>query len=301
MIEILGILLAVVAIFAVILVLMAIRIIPQTHRGLVERFGKYKRYCDPGITFIVPFVDSVRYVNITEQMFNAEPQVVITKDSLNATIDAQVYFKVKNDEDSVKKSQYAVNDYETQITALARTTLRSIMGGMNLDEANSQRQKLNELLGDTLKREATNWGIDIVRTELTEISPPPDVQQTMNEVVIAQKKKTAAVDFATATETEADGKKRAIIKVAEGDRQGAILRAEGEAAAIKLVNEASNKSFIGPAVEFKRLETAREVLANNTKIIVPEGANLVNVIGEALGGGQIIPINPKKGNAPKNG
>jgi regulator of protease activity HflC (stomatin/prohibitin superfamily) len=227
-------------------------------------------------------------------MFNAEPQVVITKDSLNATIDAQVYFKVKNDEDSVKKSQYAVNDYESQIISLARTTLRSIMGGMNLDEANSQRQKLNESLGETLKKEATNWGIDIVRTELTEISPPADVQQTMNEVVIAQKKKTAAVDFATATETEADGKKRAIIKVAEGDKQGAILRAEGEAAAIKLVNEASNKSFIGPAVEFKRLETAREVLANNTKIIVPAGSNLVNVIGDTLGA-QIIPLSQKKG------
>jgi regulator of protease activity HflC (stomatin/prohibitin superfamily) len=293
MVDILEIILGIGLVFAGIVLLMAIRIIPQTHRGLVERFGKYKRYCEPGITFIVPFVDTVRYVNITEQMFNAEPQVVITKDSLNATIDAQVYFKVKNDEDSVKKSQYAVNDYETQITALARTTLRSIMGGMNLDEANSQRQKLNELLGDTLKREATNWGIDIVRTELTEISPPPDVQQTMNEVVIAQKKKTAAVDFATATETEADGKKRAIIKVAEGDRQGAILRAEGEAAAIKLVNESASKSFVGPAVEFKRLETAREVLANNTKIIVPQGANLVNVIGEAIGG-QIIPINPKR-------
>jgi len=301
MVEVLDIILVIIAIFAVVALLMGIRIIPQTHRGLIERFGKYKRYCDPGITFIVPFVDNVRYVNITEQMFNAEPQVVITKDSLNATIDAQVYFKVKNDEDSVKKSQYAVNDYEVQITALARTTLRSIMGGMNLDEANSQRQKLNELLGDTLKREATNWGIDIVRTELTEISPPPAVQETMNEVVIAQKKKTAAIDFATAVETEADGKKRALIKVAEGDRQGTILRAEGEAAAIKLVNEASNKSFIGPAVEFKRLETAREVLANNTKIIVPQGANLVNVIGEALGG-QIIPISQKqKPNAPKNG
>jgi regulator of protease activity HflC (stomatin/prohibitin superfamily) len=293
MVDILEIMLGIGIVFIGILLLMSIRIIPQTHRGLIERFGRYKRYCDPGITFIIPIVDSARYVNITEQMFNAEPQVVITKDSLNATIDAQVYFKVKNDEDSVKKSQYAVNDYEIQITALARTTLRSIMGGMNLDEANSQRQKLNELLGETLKREATNWGIDIVRTELTEISPPPDVQQTMNEVVIAQKKKTAAVDFATATETEADGKKRAIIKVAEGDRQGAILRAEGEAAAIKLVNESASKTFVGSAVEFKRLETAREVLANNTKIIVPQGANLVNVIGEALGG-QIIPISPKR-------
>ncbi|MCX6773650.1 MAG: SPFH/Band 7/PHB domain protein [Candidatus Micrarchaeota archaeon] len=296
--EIITIILVIIAAIALFL---TVRIIPQTHRGLVERFGRYKRYCEPGITFVIPLVDQVRYVNITEQMFNAEPQVVITKDSLNATIDAQVYFKVKNDEESVKKSQYAVNDYESQITALARTTLRSIMGGMNLDEANSQRQKLNEMLGDTLKKEATNWGIDIVRTELTEISPPPEVQTTMNEVVIAQKKKTAAIDFATATETEADGKKRAIIKVAEGDRQGTILRAEGEAAAIKLVNEASNKTFIGPAVEFKRLETAREVLANNTKIIVPEGSNLVNVIGEALGN-QIIPISQKKAssNMPKN-
>lgn len=268
---------------AIVIVLASIKIVPQTHRGLVERFGRYKRYCLPGITFLIPFVDNIRYVNITEQMFNAQPQVVITKDSLNATIDAQVYFKVKGDEENVKNSQYAVNDYYTQIISLARTTLRSIMGSMNLDEANSQRQKLNELLGEVLKKEATNWGIDIVRTELTEISPPPAVQETMNEVVIAQKKKTAAVDFATAVETEADGRRRAIIKVADGDKQSAILRAEGEAAAIKLVNEASNRYFVGQAVEFKKLETAREVLANNTKIIVPEGANLVNIVGDCAG------------------
>jgi regulator of protease activity HflC (stomatin/prohibitin superfamily) len=286
--EILG---AVILVLAAIVVFASIRIIPQTHRGLVERFGRYQRYCLPGITFLVPFVDYVRYVNITEQMFNAEPQVVITKDSLNATIDAQIYFKVKNDEENVKNSQYAVNNYQIQIEALARTTLRSIMGGMNLDEANSQRQRLNELLGETLKKEATNWGIDIVRTELTQISPPQDVQETMNEVVIAQKKKTAAIDFATAVETEADGKRRAIIKVADGDKQSAILRAEGEAAAIKLVNEASNKYFVGQAVEFKKLEVAQAVLENNTKIIVPEGANLVNIVGDCAGK-IVIPVQP---------
>jgi regulator of protease activity HflC (stomatin/prohibitin superfamily) len=131
--------------------------------------------------------------------------VIITNDNLNAKVDAQVYLKVKADEENVKASQYNVTNYENQIVNLARTTLRNIIGTLTLKSANSERGKINDELRKTLKVETASWGIEILRTELKEIDPPRDVQETMNKVVKAENEKIAAVDFATATETQADG------------------------------------------------------------------------------------------------
>jgi len=136
-------------------------------------------------------------------------------------------------------------------------------------------------------KETHNWGIDIVRAELKQIDPPKDVQDTMNKIVKAENEKIAAVDFATAAETTADGLKRAEIKKAEGIRQAKILQAEGEAEAIKLVNEAAERYFVGNAQILKKLETVQNSLAQNTKIIVPQDQDLVNVISDMAG---IIPI-----------
>jgi regulator of protease activity HflC (stomatin/prohibitin superfamily) len=219
-------------------------------------------------------------VNITEQMVDAQPQEIITKDRLNARVDAQVYFRVKDDEQSVKASQYNVNNHETQIVSLARTTLRNIIGTLELKVANSERDKINYALLETLSKETARWGIDIVRTELKEIDPPKDVQETMNKVVKAENEKIAAVDFATAAETQADGSRRAAIKEAEGKRQAAILEAEGKATAIKTVNEAADKYFVGNAQLLKKLEVAQACLQSNSKIVVPEGSSLVNLIGK---------------------
>jgi regulator of protease activity HflC (stomatin/prohibitin superfamily) len=123
------------------------------------------------------------------------------------------------------------------------------------------------------------WGIDIVRAELKEIQPPADVQETMNKVVKALNEKVAAIDFATATETNADGQRRAAIKQAEGIRQATILEAEGKAESIRLVNEAANKYFIENAQILKQLEVTQACLEKNTKIIVPSGQSVVNIIG----------------------
>jgi regulator of protease activity HflC (stomatin/prohibitin superfamily) len=264
-----------------------IRIVRPTHRGLIERLGKYKRFARPGYNWIIPVIDKLYWVNVTEIMVDAEPQEIITNDNLNARVDAQVYFKVKDDEQSVKYSQYQVNNYRYQIVNLARTTLRNIIGTLTLKSANSERGKINDELQKTLKKETANWGIEIVRTELKEIDPPKDVQETMNKVVKAENEKIAAVDFATATETMADGQRRAEIKKAEGVRQGKILQAEGEAQAIKLVNEAANQYFIGNAQLLRRLETVEKSFAANAKIVVPQGVELVNVIGEMAG---ILPL-----------
>jgi regulator of protease activity HflC (stomatin/prohibitin superfamily) len=264
-----------------------IRIIRPTHRGLIERFGKYKKFSSPGFHWIIPIVDRMIQINITEQMVDAEPQEIITNDNLNAKVDAQVYFKVKADEESVKSSQYNVNSYKWQIVNLARTTLRNIIGTLTLKSANSERDKINGELLTTLSKETRNWGMEIVRTELKEIDPPKDVQETMNKVVKAENEKIASLDFADAIERSADGTKRSEIKKAEGIRQAKILAAEGEAEAIRLVNEAANKYFVGNAQILRKLEAVEKALMQNAKIVVPSGTELVNVISEMAG---ILPL-----------
>lgn len=269
-----------------------IRIVRPTSRGLIETLGKYTKYAEPGFHWIIPLIQKLYKVNITEQMFDAEPQVIITNDNLNATVDAQVYFKIKPDEESVKNSVYYVFDYKHQIVNLARTTLRNIIGTMTLKSANSERGRINTDLYQTLRDETSKWGVDIIRTELKEIDPPKDVQETMNKVVKAENEKVAAIDFATAAETTADGIKRSEIKKAEGIRQGRILEAEGEAQAIKLVNEAADKYFIGNAQLLRKLQATETALRDNAKIVVPSNAELINVIGEMAG---VLPVDRSKG------
>jgi len=275
---------------AVVIFFMGIRIVRPTHRGLIERLGKYNRFAGLGFNWIIPMIEVLYQVNITEQMVDAEPQEIITNDNLNAKVDAQVYFKVKADEAAVKNCQYSVNNYQWQIVNLARTTLRNIIGTLTLKSCNSERGKINAELHKTLCEETGSWGLEIVRTELKEIDPPKDVQETMNKVVKAENEKIAAIDYATATETTADGQKRAEIKKAEGIKQARILEAEGEAEAIKLVNEAAEHYFTGNAQVLRKLEAVEKSLQNNAKIVVPANTELVNVIGEMAG---FLPIKNK--------
>ena len=273
------------------LLFVGIRIVRPTERALIERLGKYHSLAGPGFHWIIPIIDRLYMINVTEQMIDAEPQEIITNDNLNARVDAQVYFRVKSDEESVKGSIYNVNDYKSQIVNLARTTLRNIIGTLTLKSANSERGKINADLYKTLHVETQSWGIEIVRTELKEIDPPKDVQETMNKVVKAENEKIAAIDSATAAETVADGVKRAKIKEAEGYKQSKILHAEGEAEAIKLVNEAADQYFVGNAQLLRKLEAMEASLSQNAKIVIPSGTELVNIIGEMAG---VVPIERKR-------
>ncbi len=288
MIEILAVI-AGLSIFA-----MGVRIVQPTERGLIERLGKYRAYSDQGFHWIIPFIDKMRKVNITEQMVDAESQEIITQDRLNAEVDAQVYFKVKQTEDGVKKSQYNVDDYEYQIVNLAKTTLRNIIGNMSYDEANSERETINEKLEKVLTKEAEPWGITIVRTEIKEITPPKDVQDSMNEVIKAENTKKAAHDLAEATETKADGERRARIKVAQGTKQAKILEAEGESSAIekvasataeeiKLVNESANTYFKGNAQTLKKLEVTENSLKRGTKLVVDPKSGVSTIVTDTAG------------------
>jgi regulator of protease activity HflC (stomatin/prohibitin superfamily) len=278
------IILAIVVILVLITLATSIKIVRPTERGLIEQLGKYNRFAASGLNFLLPFgVEKLIRVNITEMMVSSEKREIITADSLNAVVDSNVYFKVKPDEQSVKASVYNVYSYPQQIVALAKTTLRNIIGTMTLKQANSDRNTINKALFDQLSTETKNWGIEIVRTELKEINPPQAVQEVMNSVVVANNQKIAAQDFATATETKADGERRAAIKVAEGQKQSAILNAEGQAQAIQLVNEAANKYFVENAQTLRKLQAVEVALKAGDKIVIPQGQSLINVIGSLAG------------------
>ena len=288
-------------IIAVIIILfiisLGIRIVRPTQKGLIERLGKYTKTADQGFHLIIPVIDRMVKVNITENMVDVEPQKIITKDDLNATVDAVVYFRVLDPAKAIYKAQ----NYRAQISSLARTTLRDIIGKMTLTEANSKRDALNSQLERELDKQTDAWGIDIIRVELQKIDPPSDVQAAMNKVVIAERDKKAAIDFATAVETEADGQKRAEIKKAEGLKQGRILEAEGQAQAIQKVadanaykyqkeNTALQQYFKNEAIEFKKLETVQSSLETNTKYVIDPNSNITNVISDIAG---ITPITKK--------
>ncbi len=294
----------IVGIIIVGIILSGIRIIRPTHRAAVETLGKYSRFQKSGITFIVPFFQKMYSVNITEQLVDVMRQEVITKDNLNCTVDAQVYFKVGNTEPELKNALYQVNDYNIQIVQLARTTLRNVIGDNVFKDVNSQRGKLNHEVFEAMEDETKDWGINIVRVELKEIEPPDDVQETMNMVIKAENDKQSAIDFANARETKADGERRASIQEAEGVRQALILEAEGKAQAIErvaqaraieiqLVNESAEKYFIGNAKDLKKLEVTQASLEENSKIVLTDkGITPTLVLNET--GDTIIPTKNKQ-------
>lgn len=272
---------------AALIFLTGINIVRPTERGLIERLGKYVKYAEPGFHWIIPGISRMTKVEITESMMEIDTQEIITEDNLNAKVDLVVYYKVLEDEKSVKNSVYKVTDFEPQIVRLAQTTARNVIGTMNFKDVNSKRNQLNLDLAKILKNETKNWGVEIVRVELKDINPPKEVQDTMNQVIQAQNTKRAAIDFATAKETEADGMKRADVKRAEGMAQSRKLIAQGEADAIKLVNEAAHKYFTGNAVLLKQLQVTESSLKDNAKIVFAEkGIKPQLILGE-------IPISKK--------
>jgi len=280
---------AIAALGFIIYILSGFRTIRPTQKGIVERFGKYMRTKDEGLTWIIPLFEKMYKVNITEQMVDIPPQMVITQDKLNASVDAVIYYKIKD----VKASIYNVDDHRAQLTSLARTTLRAVIGNMTLTVANENRASINEKVEIVLDKETASYGVEVLRCEIQKIEPPEDVQASMNNVVKAEQEKIAARDFATAVETKADGEKRAEIKKAEGVKQGLILSAEGkaegiiivataEADRIKVVNEAADKYFIGNAQALKKLETVEAALKENVKFII-DSDKVQTIVTDAAG------------------
>jgi len=284
-------------------VVSSLRIVRPTEKGLVERFGKYHRFVQGGITFLVPFADRIIKVNITERMTPVQRQDVITKDKVFMGVDAVVFYKIKPDETSVKASQYYVANFAAQIDTLARTVLRDIIGGMDMAIANTSRPIINASLKEALDEQTEKWGIEIIRAEIKDLEPPRELIISMESVLKADNERQAAEKTAIAQATLASGEKNAAIQRAEGQKQSAILQAEGQkqatvaiaegdAQATRLRNEALTTYFKESAITFKQLETVQASLQNNTKIIVPEGKAISLILNEQeqLSKATIIPI-----------
>lgn len=264
--------------------ILGIRIVRPVEVGIIEFLGKYTRTAGSGFNWIFPGLYRMFRINITERRVDIDAQSIITKDKLNAVVDGVVYYKVVD----AMMALYNVNNFEESVPSLAKTTLRAVIGKMTLTEANENRDSINNELEKILSREVDKWGIDVVRVELQRIEPPPDVQEAMNRVVKAENEKIAALDQATAIETRADGERRAEIKKAEGIAAAIRLKADADGDAIKIVNEAAEKYFVGNAQLLKKLETVSEALKDNAKVVVPADSSLVNVIGDLAGTG--IPL-----------
>ncbi|HEU4568413.1 MAG TPA: SPFH domain-containing protein [Marmoricola sp.] len=212
---IIGIILAV---FVVIVIARTIRIIPQARAGIVERFGKYHGTLQPGLNMITPFVDRVRYViDMREQVVSFPPQPVITEDNLVVSIDTVIYFQVT---DAVAAT-YEIANYISAVEQLTMTTLRNIVGGMDLEQTLTSRDEINNRLRGVLDEATGKWGIRVNRVELKGIDPPPSIKDSMEKQMRADRDKRAAI-------LTAEGQRQSAILTAEGSKQAAILSAEGE-------------------------------------------------------------------------
>ena len=220
------VIIAVLAVF-VVYVGLAVKIVRQHEQGIVERFGKFKNLLDPGLQFIVPFIEIIRRIDMREIVVDVPPQEVITKDNVVVTVDAVVYYQATDPQ----KLIYNVQNFVLAATKLAQTNLRNVIGDLQLDEALTSRDIINTQLRDILDQATDVWGTKVVRVEIQRIDPPVDVTEAMHRQMKAERVRRAVV-------TEAEGTKRSDILSAEGTKQARILEAEGQAAAIREVADA---------------------------------------------------------------
>jgi regulator of protease activity HflC (stomatin/prohibitin superfamily) len=266
-------------VIAVVTLLKAVTTVKQSEKGIVERFGQYKETLDPGLRFIVPFVDSIaERIDMRETVIDVEPQAVITKDNVAVTVDAVIYYVVTD----AKAVRYEVASFRFAISKLAQTNLRNLIGEMTLDQTLTARDQINTSLRDTLDAATDKWGVKVVRVEVQKIDPPQDIADAMSKQMKAEREKRATILSAEAYKEkqilEAEGDKKNAILTAEGDRESAILRAEGEAKAIEKVSRAAEEFFVGNAQILKQLEVTQASLRDNTKIVVSDQSKLINIL-----------------------
>lgn len=287
------------ALGVVVFAAMGIKIVSQFEKGLVERFGRWRKTIDPGLKFIIPFIERLRRVDMREQVVDVPPQEVITKDNVVVTVDAVVYYQAT---DPVKL-KYNVANFILAATKLAQTNLRNVIGDLDLDSALTSRDTINTQLQEILDEATDVWGTKVVRVEIQRIDPPADVTEAMHRQMKAERGRRAIV-------TEAEGEKRSEILKAEGVKQSRILEAEGQAEAIKQVADAEKFQLLtvaegeGQAIErvfqaihngdptqdliaIKYLETLERVADGQaTKIFLP--MEMSGILGSIGGIGELF-------------
>jgi len=285
------IIVAVVALIVLLTVVRSVRIVPQARARNVERFGRYRKTLEPGLNFIVPFVDRVKpLIDLREQVVSFTGQPVITEDNLVVEIDTVLFFQVTDP----RAADYEIVNYIQAIEQITATMLRSVIGSMDLEQTLTSRDKINTLLRGVLDDASGKWGIRVTRVEIKAIDPPKSVKDAMEKQMRAEREKRAAILNAEGQRQSqiltAEGDRQSKILRAEGDKQAAILRAEGEAQAISQVFESIHRNDPDPKLlAYQYLQTLPQLAAGagNTFWVIPsEVTTALKAVTSAFGGGE---------------
>jgi regulator of protease activity HflC (stomatin/prohibitin superfamily) len=289
----------VVFIVALVFVFKTINVVPQQHAWVVERLGKYHATLGPGLNIVVPFIDRIAYKHVLKEIpLDVPSQVCITKDNTQLQVDGILYFQVTD----AMRASYGSSNYIAAITQLAQTTLRSVIGRMELDKTFEERDHINSTVVNAIDESAANWGVKVLRYEIKDLTPPQEILHAMQAQITAERGKRALIAASEGRKQEqiniATGEREAAIARSEGDKQAAINRAQGEAAAILAIAEATAGALkqVGQAIQQPGGEAAMnlkvaeqyvsafgELAKTNNSLIVPANVGeMSSLIATAL-------------------
>jgi len=239
-------------------------------RGIQETLGRYSRFVMPGLGFQIPIVHVVRVRDIREHTMDIQPQSVITKDNVEIQVDGVMWVRPAMDEEAIKRTFYNIDDWKRAVIQLAMTNLRQEFGDLTLDESLVAREKIATNLQRILNAFAVEWGLSVSKVEIRLIDPPDDIKKAMHKQKTAEQERRSMRLLATGEFEAAEQQKLSIIQRAEGEREAAIQVAQGKAEAIRLVNEAAERYFVGNAQTLKQMEMVETSLRENAKIVITE-------------------------------
>jgi len=244
--------------------------IKQHERGIIERFGKYMKFVEPGLHFQIPFADLTRVRDIREHTLNISPQPVITKDNVEIRVDGIMWAKPRENVDDIKRSFYEIDNWINACIELTKTNIRNEFGELTLDESLIARVRISANLRKVLDRLTDDWGLKVSKVEIQAIDPPADIKHAMHKQKTAEQERRAMKLHAMGKFEAAEQEKRAAIQRAEGEREAKIRVAQGQAEAIKLVNESAERYFVGNAQTLKKYEVTENSLKRNSKVVLTE-------------------------------
>jgi regulator of protease activity HflC (stomatin/prohibitin superfamily) len=244
---------AVVLLLAIVFVVQTLKVVPQQHAWIVERLGKYHRTLSPGLSFVVPFIDRVAYKHLLKEIpMDVPSQVCITKDNTQLTVDGVLYFQVTDP----MRASYGSSNFIVAITQLSQTTLRSVIGRLELDRTFEERDFINASVVSSLDEAAMSWGVKVLRYEIKDLTPPNEILRSMQAQITAEREKRALIAASEGRKQEqiniATGEREASIQRSEGEKQAEINRAEGQAAALTAVAAATAAALERIAVAVQR-------------------------------------------------
>jgi regulator of protease activity HflC (stomatin/prohibitin superfamily) len=284
---------------AVVFVVNAVKVVPQQNAFVVERLGRYDRTLQPGLSFVIPFIDRVAYKHMLKEVpLDVPSQVCITRDNTQLTVDAVLYFQVTDP----MRASYGSSDYLSAITQLSQTTLRSVIGKLELDKTFEEREIINSSVVAALDEAARSWGVKVLRYEIKDLTPPQEILRSMQAQITAEREKRALIASSEGKKQEqiniATGDRESFIQRSEGERQAQINRSTGEAAAIVAVADATAKAIEKIALAIERpgglqavnLKVAERYVeafsgmakTNNTMIVPANLGDLSSLVSTAM-------------------